>query len=266
MKTLRSHIRIDHFKHQPFSCKYCDNKFETEGKMNAHMKEVHSEEFFKGEKKYLCDKCDRKFYTAVKLWRHKEFKHETELHVCGHCGKSLKTKKLLRTHMIRYHEKHGTIFICDTCGKEFTNPLTFRDHKRIHTVPDIPGAFPCPIKDCGKAFGKENSLRDHIRTHKEKKPPSFQCQYCPKKFREKKNVERHEKGQHLGIKDFKCDLCDFACTNMSKLNIHKKSIHEGILYYCDYSGCTKSYNLKGNLDAHRFRVHKISRPDAKIPK
>merc|ERR1712008_601615 len=87
VKTLTTHIRIDHFNYQPYSCPHCDLKFDTVGKMHSHMKEVHSKEFFKGEKKYLCDKCDRKSYTAVKLHCHKSFNHPTELHVCGHCVK-----------------------------------------------------------------------------------------------------------------------------------------------------------------------------------
>jgi hypothetical protein len=265
VKSLTTHIRIDHFNYQPFSCPHCDLKFDKKTKMNSHMQGVHSEEYFKGEKKYLCDKCDKKFYTAGKLICHKTFNHTTKFHVCEHCGKSHKTNTLLRKHMIYHHEKHG-LFICDTCGKEFTNPIQFKTHTKNHTVPDIPGAFPCPIKDCGKAFGKAKSLKDHMKTHEEKKPPRFQCQYCPKKFREKKARDQHEKGQHLGIKDFKCDLCDYANADQTKLIIHKKSIHEGILYHCDYPNCTKSYNLKGNLYAHRFRVHKISRPMAKTPK
>ena len=67
---------------------------------------------------------------------------------------------------------------------------------------------------------------------------------------------------HLNVKDFKCDECEFATVSKNKLDVHKRSIHDGVLYYCDYPSCTKSYNLKGNLDAHRLRVHKIARPNA----
>ena len=263
VKQLTTHVRIDHFNYQPFQCLHCDLKFDKVTKRNGHMKRVHSEQFFKGEQKYLCDKCDKRFYTPGKLWVHKAHNHSTGFHVCDHCGKSFKMIKLLNHHKIRKHEDHG-FFVCDTCGKEFTNPLSFKNHKKNHTIPDVPGAFPCPIKDCGKSYGRAQSLNEHIRRHREeKKPPSFQCRFCPKKFREKSKVKTHEKGQHLDIKDIKCDKCDYATADKKNLNAHKKSIHEGVLYHCDFLGCTKSYNLKGNLDAHKMRVHKISRPNAK---
>ena len=62
---------------------------------------------------------------------------------------------------------------------------------------------------------------------------------------------------HLNIRELKCDQCDFATNRKPHLKEHKQAIHEGIAYECDFPGCVKSYNLKRNLDAHRWTSHKI---------
>ena len=41
-----------------------------------------------------------------------------------------------------------------------------------------------------------------------------------------------------------------------------RNVHGNDEYFCDYPGCSKSYGIKGNLDAHKARVHKIARPKA----
>ena len=68
---------------------------------------------------------------------------------------------------------------------------------------------------------------------------------------------------HTNYKGFKCDECEFARVTKGKLKETKELIDSGVFYPCDYPGCLKSDNLKGNLYTHRFRVHKISRPMAK---
>ena len=103
----------------------------------------------------------------------------------------------------------------------------------------------------------KSHLKTHIPTHERK---TFSCQYCTKTFVSKNIRDEHERGIHLGFKDFKCDQCDASYVFSKALVDHKKTQHSGIMYSCDYPGCTKSYNAKGNLDAHRKRVHKIARP------
>merc|ERR1711884_912268 len=91
-------------------------------------------------------------------------------------------------------------------------------------------------------------------------PWVHQCEFCLRKFRSKSVLQTHMNIMHLNIKNFKCDQCDFATGRKGTLNSHKVSVHDGVMHPCDYPMCTKSYNFKGNLYAHRFRVHKIPRP------
>ena len=92
----------------------------------------------------------------------------------------------------------------------------------------------------------------------------FQCSHCKgKKMTELQNWMDTSKGyiQKRGLVVKTIPLWQMRSKTQPKE--HKESIHSGVLYPWDYPGCSKSYSLKGNLYAHRFRVHRISRPMAR---
>ena len=262
IEGLKTHIRIYHFQHQPLQCPYCEMKFDIKPNLSSHLKSSHPSLWSGGEKKYLCEKCDSRFYTSALLYAHRQIKHPSGYHACSKCGKEFPNSHGLKSHIKNVHEDVGC-FVCDICGKVFTKKSVIKNHEKIHSIPDIPGAFPCKITGCNKVFGKKLSRDKHSRNpyaHGKERPKIYKCKFCSKQFSEKPAVVFHEKSIHLNVKDFKCDKCDFASASKDKLKVHITSIHDGVMYSCDYVGCTKSYNLKGNLDAHRFRVHKIARP------
>ena len=53
--------------------------------------------------------------------------------------------------------------------------------------------------------------------------------------------------------DFSCDQCDKQYGRLSSLNIHKKSIHEGVKYPCNL--CNYKANRLGSLQLHINSVH-----------
>ena len=122
-----------------------------------------------------------------------------------------------------------------------------------------PQLFLCTLKVFGKKLSRDRHARDPY-IHGKVRPKKYKCKFCSKTYSHKDAALVHEQTIHLNVKKFKCDSCDYATASKGKLRLHKISIHDGVLYYCNYPACTKSYNLKGNLDAHRFRVHKIARP------
>ena len=71
----------------------------------------------------------------------------------------------------------------------------------------------------------------------------------------------HEKAKHLKKLDFQCPHCDYKNARKAVLKRHIAGKHEGFLVTCDYPGCSKSYDRKGNLDAHKKKVHGIARPN-----
>lgn len=254
VKPLLSHIRIVHFDHQPFQCPECPKKFDLQFRLNDHMKLRHTD-----EENFLCDKCDARFNNRAKLTVHKKNKHdEGTTYVCTFCGKCYKYKTLLDTHVKHNHEQPGE-HVCDQCGKVYISEKLLKEHKKRHDVQ--PGSYFCPKEGCGKEYTLFDSLRAHLkRVHGPKRVKKYTCHYCPKKFELKSSRQEHENCMHLNVKDFKCDHCDYASARKSALTSHVEIIHKGVTFECDYPGCSKSYGLRGNLYAHRFRVHKIPRP------
>ena len=47
---------------------------------------------------------------------------------------------------------------------------------------------------------------------------------CESKFTSKQTLRRHKEHKHDGI-EYKCDICDFKCSDKSKFSKHKINIH-----------------------------------------
>ena len=56
-------------------------------------------------------------------------------------------------------------------------------------------------------------------------------------------------------KQFRCDVCDLSYSSQGALLNHKRGIHQGIVYNCDYDGCGFSANQAGNLKQHIVKKH-----------
>ncbi|XP_036421714.1 zinc finger protein 646 isoform X1 [Colossoma macropomum] len=104
-------------------------------------------------------------------------------HVCDQCGRGYRHASSLLNH--KNSHKAGTYF-CNSCQKEFSNLMAYKNHRRIHTEPK---RYQCP--DCGKAFRVSTQLICHRRIHTKEKP--FSCQQCDKRFSSKSNLRHHQK-------------------------------------------------------------------------
>ena len=73
------------------------------------------------------------------------------------------------------------------------------------------------------------------------------------------NIKRHLASVHEGKKPFKCDICDYICSQKMDMNRHIASVHEGKKPFkcviCDYS-CSQ----KGNMSTHVASVHEGTKP------
>ena len=88
----------------------------------------------------------------------------------------------LKTHF-RLHEGIKS-YLCDICGKSFTQSSGLRQHKITHTKEK---SFECTT--CGKSFGKKSNLERHIRIHAGEKP--YSCGICGKAFSDMSNMNHH---------------------------------------------------------------------------
>ena len=65
----------------------------------------------------------------------------------------------------------------------------------------------------------------------------MKCVKCGNKTVAKKNLVRHKKYEHDGIKyrpgKFVCNQCSTLITSSWGLRLHKRSEHEGVTYDCD---------------------------------
>ena len=73
-----------HFK--KFVCNLCEKTYQTEGKLQRHIKDIHNQ-----ERNFECDQCEYKTYMKSNLYMHVKRVHEKRaLHVsCPHCDEQV---------------------------------------------------------------------------------------------------------------------------------------------------------------------------------
>jgi len=145
-------------------------------------------------------------------------------------------------------------------------------------------------KLCEYKCRKRNPLQNHmLEEHNE---IIYLCEHCDEMFKDKAEMQEHEKTIHGGIKypcpefdcpyttsdvkeleehveihqDFviPCEFCEYKAQSMRKLNDHMDESHEGIKYYCgqcEYNA-TKREELKSHEDMmHKHNIASCSRCD-----
>ena len=82
----------------------------------------------------------------------------------------------------------------------------------------------------------------------------FTCGKCSKSFVSSTNLNRHYKCVHDKIRDIKCEICDYAASNISDVRRHTKVTHLQIKNFsCDE--CEFASVLKSDLIRHKRSIH-----------
>lgn len=172
-------------------CPVCGKEFPNKSRCTSHM-QSHKE-----KQKYFCDKCGKMFNTTISLSAHLEIMHTEYFDAIGDrfqcklCDHIAETKQQVLQH-ININHLHLSTFLCDICGKIFTNETGLKVHIMIHrdTKPYL-----CQI--CSKAFKIQSSLRAHIKTHSQEK--RFVCDQCGKSFKRNCTLRDHKKSHENEI-------------------------------------------------------------------
>ena len=156
------------------------------------------------QEKFQCPKCLKLFKTKRILKIHILRIHEKRKdYICETCKKTFATSQQLKRHILLIHEKRKD-HVCITCNKAFTIKEYLRRHiEGVHLK-----KFVCPT--CGKFFLHPYNVLVHIRrAHREnkseKEPKKFPCSMCPKLFKTKKYLKKPISNVHEGPKEIQVE-------------------------------------------------------------
>lgn len=137
--------------------------------------------------RFECAICKKLFTQKKYLTKHVEAKHTNKI-TCNSCCKSFTTDEEKSEHnCVATIEKQA--FPCITCSKVFYKECYLRKHMRVH-LPLLVKAktmrYICEV--CGKKFSDGSTLKQHTATHRE---PTFECHVCGKKFGRRQVLNNH---------------------------------------------------------------------------
>lgn len=254
-----------------FDCGYCDNAFENEVTLLAHVesfhgdeeKEVSSEEdLAEGSNldsaaaesskdsiidTFECFPCQLKFDDEDTLVEHISEVHDSDQldndFRCRICGKQFNSKPRLVIHA-QVHDssiKRERPFKCSSCSKGFYTSQDLWSHQRIH----LGAKYTCP--QCGKQLASTGSLHNHIKSvHRQEK--EFECTLCDKKFALKQKLTNHIMYAHQnGQKPFQCQQCGQGFVHKQSYEAHLRK-HNGTVLNCQL--CSKPFHDAGYLKKH----------------
>ncbi|KAG8232552.1 hypothetical protein J437_LFUL012902, partial [Ladona fulva] len=179
---------------------------------------------------------------------------EDDVFVCDLCGRSFSERYCLARHIHAHHvascdNADKRAFPCSVCYKSFTRKANLKKHMRIHS-----GEKPYVCEECGRAFTFSKNLKQHIRVHGVERP--FVCEVCGHAFRFSKNLSQH-RGVHAHLKPHQCNVCGRSFTRSTHLSQHLR-LHSGEKpFRC--SVCGKCFAQRGHAALHT-RVHTGERP------
>ena len=152
------------------------------------------------------------FNSVRSISAHHLLHHPSVTYRCPKCTKVALTPNSLRLHMYCHEDKQ---FQCEVCRKKFVYQSKLKQHKCMHTIMK---KYECFHGGCNKKYKHPQDLIRHILIHQDK---SYECDFCDKKFAEKRLLKRHTV-IHLKITPYKCEKCNKGFKHNNQLYRHKK--------------------------------------------
>ncbi|KFO33281.1 Zinc finger protein 445 [Fukomys damarensis] len=239
---LEPHLR-DQGGEKLFDCSQCRKSFHCKSYVLEHQR-IHTQ-----EKPYKCARCRKTFRWRSNFTRHVRLHQDEEL-----CAPGLRQGDVARKDC---REPQGppvgeNTFLCQQCGKTFTQKKTLLEHQRVHT-----GETPYQCGECGKRFTYRSAFIVHKKKHATKRKPEGGPSFSQDGVCQVPQSSRPPEEPH------KCSQCGKAFRNHSFLLIHQRVHTREKPYKC--RECGKAFRWSSNLYRHQ-RKHSARRQHEDHPR
>lgn len=133
-------------------------------------------------------------------------------------------------------------YVCDTCGKSFTQLKAFNVHKTTHIE-----TFDYACEICSKKFKYADGARYCKLRHIRKAREEYICKICGGKFAGASNLNSHLIS-HSTVQRYSCSICDMRFKRKSGLNLHMENHRSERNSACPY--CPSRFNSWSTLEKH----------------
>ena len=88
---------------------------------------------------------------------------------------------------------------------------------------------------------------------------AFKCKFksCNKVYCSYHSLRRHEKTYHLGIRKYKCLICDKFLSSKQNCKDHQNIHTKAKPYICEYPDCNNMFRQLGQYNIHK-KIHEPS--------
>ncbi|BFZ10994.1 hypothetical protein BsWGS_14033 [Bradybaena similaris] len=153
--------------HFEFNCPHCDYTSRTEGRLNRHIKDFHTEnsarpQMLDRSKTFKCKQCTFSSTEKEKFWEHcRTHIKENKLLQCPHCVFVTEHKHHLEYHISNHFGSKP--FKCGKCNYSCVNKSMLNSHLKSHTK-----IYPYRCADCTYATKYSHSLKLHLKKYNHK--------------------------------------------------------------------------------------------------